>query len=89
MKVGWTIAGAVGLMTATFALAAASWLAERPYRGSALRSNAFELGRVSAARVKGMFAGTPTGACVQRAVKSARFPKSRGSLSITYPFMLR
>ena len=30
-------------------------------------------GRVNSARVKGMFSGTPTGACVQSAARSARF----------------
>lgn len=47
-------------------------------------------GRVKDAEVKGRFAGTPTGACVKRAVKKARFPKFQiSSMSITYPFMLR
>jgi predicted Zn finger-like uncharacterized protein len=47
-------------------------------------------GRVSSARVKGMFSGTPTGACVQAAARSARFPRFKGSpMSITYPFILR
>jgi hypothetical protein len=47
-------------------------------------------GRVKSARVKGMFAGTPTGACVQSAARSARFAKFKGSpITITYPFILR
>ena len=47
-------------------------------------------GRVSTARVLGMFSGTPTGACVQTAARSARFPKFKGSpISIRYPFILR
>ena len=35
-------------------------------------------GRVSSAQVSGKFAGTPTGACVEAAVKTARFPPSDG-----------
>jgi hypothetical protein len=35
-------------------------------------------GRVSSAQVTGKFAGTPTGACVEAAVKTARFPPSDG-----------
>jgi hypothetical protein len=47
-------------------------------------------GHVSAATVSGSFAGTPTGSCVERAVKSAGFPPVKGSpTSINYPFMLR
>jgi predicted Zn finger-like uncharacterized protein len=47
-------------------------------------------GRVNSARVVGMFAGTPTGACVQAAARSARFPRFKGSpITITYPFILR
>ena len=47
-------------------------------------------GRVSSANVTGQFAGTPTGDCVSKAVKSAGFPKFKGSpQSIVYPFMLR
>jgi predicted Zn finger-like uncharacterized protein len=45
-------------------------------------------GHVSAATVTGKFAGTPTGACVERAVKSASFPPSDG-LSTPYPFQLK
>ncbi len=45
-------------------------------------------GKVSAATVTGKFAGTPTGACVEKAVKSASFPPSEG-LSTPYPFQLR
>jgi hypothetical protein len=45
-------------------------------------------GRVSKAYVTGKFAGTPTGACVEAAVKAARFPASDG-LSAPYPFQLR
>ena len=47
-------------------------------------------GRVVSSVVKGIFAGTPTGACVLAAVRSARFPRFSGSpISITYPFVLR
>jgi hypothetical protein len=47
-------------------------------------------GAVSSATVGGAFAGTPTGSCVEKAVKSASFPKFKGSpMSLTYPFMLR
>ncbi|HVV52823.1 MAG TPA: GYF domain-containing protein [Polyangia bacterium] len=45
-------------------------------------------GKVSSATVTGKFAGTPTGACVEKAVKSASFPPSEG-LSTPYPFQLR
>jgi predicted Zn finger-like uncharacterized protein len=45
-------------------------------------------GKVSSATVTGKFAGTPTGACVEKAVKSATFPPSEG-LSTPYPFQLR
>jgi hypothetical protein len=45
-------------------------------------------GRLSSARVTGKFADTPTGACVERAVLTARFPPSDG-LTLPYPFQLR
>jgi predicted Zn finger-like uncharacterized protein len=45
-------------------------------------------GKVSSATVTGKFAGTPTGACVEKAVKSASFPPSEG-LTTQYPFMLQ
>ena len=35
-------------------------------------------GRVSNATVTGRFAGTPSGACVETALKTARFPPSAG-----------
>jgi hypothetical protein len=44
-------------------------------------------GKVSSATAVGKFAATPTGACVERAVKSATFPPSPG-LEIPYPFRL-
>jgi len=45
-------------------------------------------GKVTSANVTGKFAGTPTGTCVEAAVKSASFPASDG-LSTPYPFNLR
>ena len=45
-------------------------------------------GKVSSATVTGKFAGTPTGACVAKAVRTASFPPSDG-LSTPYPFTLR
>jgi predicted Zn finger-like uncharacterized protein len=47
-------------------------------------------GHVTNATSGGSFAGTPTGDCVARAVKSATFPRFKGSpQSINYPFILR
>jgi len=45
-------------------------------------------GRVTSAVVVGKFAGTPTGKCVEQAVKTASFPPSLG-LTTPYPFQLR
>jgi hypothetical protein len=45
-------------------------------------------GVVSSAKVTGRFADTPTGACVEQAVRTARFPPSDG-LRTPYPFQLR
>ncbi|MEO8211777.1 MAG: GYF domain-containing protein [Myxococcales bacterium] len=45
-------------------------------------------GRVSSTTVTGKFAGTPTGTCVENAVKTASFPPSEG-LTTPYPFSLR
>jgi predicted Zn finger-like uncharacterized protein len=45
-------------------------------------------GKVSQATVGPPFAGTPTGSCVEKAVKSASFPASEG-LRTAYPFPLR
>lgn len=45
-------------------------------------------GKVTSAAVTGRFASTPTGLCVERAVKSASFPASDG-LTTPYPFNLR
>ncbi len=45
-------------------------------------------GKVSSASVSGKFAGTPSGVCVENAVKSAKFVASDG-LNFTYPVSLR
>jgi hypothetical protein len=45
-------------------------------------------GRVSTATVTGKFAGTPSGSCVESAVKTARFAPSAG-LTFDYPIPLR
>ena len=45
-------------------------------------------GKVTSATVSGKFTGTPTGACVEKAVKSASFPPSDG-LNTPYPFTLK
>lgn len=45
-------------------------------------------GFVSRATVTGRLGDTPTGACVERAVKTAAFPPSDG-ISTPYPFQLR
>jgi len=49
-----------------------------------------KIGKVSNAAVSGTFAGTPTGDCVSKAVKSASFAQFKGSpQTINYPFSLR
>jgi hypothetical protein len=45
-------------------------------------------GQVASTKVEGIFAGSPTGACVEAAVKSVRFPESAG-MSFRYPFPVR
>jgi hypothetical protein len=45
-------------------------------------------GHVTSATVSGKFAGTPTGSCVEKAVKSASFPPSDG-FTTPYPFQLK
>ncbi len=45
-------------------------------------------GRVTDAKVRGKFAGTPTGSCVEDAVKSAKFPPNDG-MNFPYPIFLR
>jgi len=44
-------------------------------------------GRVSSAKVTGKFQGTPSGDCVEAAVKAVRFPQSDG-IPTRYPFIL-
>ena len=47
-------------------------------------------GSVKHADVSGTLSGTPTGLCVQDAVKAATFPAFDGPpMAINYPFMLR
>jgi hypothetical protein len=46
-------------------------------------------GEVTDASVSGSFAGTPTGACVEAAVRTASFPPAKVGEMINYPFMLR
>jgi predicted Zn finger-like uncharacterized protein len=47
-------------------------------------------GHVSSANVSGSFSGTPTGSCVEKAVKGASFPPFKGAaMTFTYPFILR
>jgi hypothetical protein len=47
-------------------------------------------GRISSASVTGQFAGTPTGDCVAKAVKSASFGRFKGApQSIVYPYVFR
>lgn len=47
-------------------------------------------GEVSSAKVEGKFSGTPSGSCVERAVRNARFKKWKGpSVVVTYPFSFR
>jgi predicted Zn finger-like uncharacterized protein len=45
-------------------------------------------GKVTSAAVTGKFAGTPTGQCVEAAVKTASFPPSDG-FTTPYPFQLK
>lgn len=45
-------------------------------------------GKVTGATVSGKFTGTPTGSCVEKAVKSAVFPPSDG-FTTPYPFQLK
>jgi predicted Zn finger-like uncharacterized protein len=46
-------------------------------------------GDVSSASVTGKFAGTPTGSCVERAIKSAHFKSAQKSTTVKYPFIFR
>jgi outer membrane biosynthesis protein TonB len=46
-------------------------------------------GRVRSAQVRGIFAGTPQGSCMARAVRAARFPAfSSETFQLQYPFLL-
>jgi hypothetical protein len=46
-------------------------------------------GRLASADVKyGVFAGTPTGACVESAVMLAKFPRKKQPATLDYPFQL-
>lgn len=46
-------------------------------------------GRVTYATVDGLFAGTPQGSCMARAVRKARFPRfASPTLKVSYPFSL-
>jgi hypothetical protein len=45
-------------------------------------------GRVSSAVTAGVYAGTPIGACAERAVRGAVFPASQQSITVKYPFTL-
>ncbi len=46
-------------------------------------------GQVTSAQVTGKFAGTPAGACVEKAVKSAKFRKSGTPMTVKYPFQFQ
>lgn len=47
-------------------------------------------GSVGRAELHGLFASTPTGACVEDALAAARFPSFSGApITITYPYALR
>jgi hypothetical protein len=46
-------------------------------------------GKVTAVRLKGRFANTPTGRCLVQAVRRARFARCQGPTTITYAFPLR
>ncbi|MCP4602032.1 MAG: hypothetical protein GY847_16205 [Proteobacteria bacterium] len=45
-------------------------------------------GRVISAAATGPFAGTPAGSCAARAVRTAKFPKTKKNLTVRYPFRL-
>ncbi len=45
-------------------------------------------GRILSANPLGPYAGTPQGACAARAVRAARFPKTKNNLAVRYPFKL-
>jgi predicted Zn finger-like uncharacterized protein len=55
-----------------------------------LRITISPAGRASAVSLAGIFAGTPTGACLRAAFFAARFPRFAGpALSVSYPVILR
>jgi hypothetical protein len=45
-------------------------------------------GTVTSAEAQGSFAGTPTGNCVERAAKAAKFKQAQRGISVNYPFKL-
>jgi hypothetical protein len=53
-----------------------------------VKTNVARGGRVSSVAVSGKFAGTPTGSCVETAVRGAHFPPVEAG-SFDYPFPLR
>jgi hypothetical protein len=56
---------------------------------AALRVTVAPSGRVTKATVTGMFAGSPTGACVERTARTARFPPWDGeSQSFSFSYLL-
>ena len=57
--------------------------------GVALTSVTITKGKVTSASVGGALAGTPTGDCVEKAVKKASFKKAKAPLTVQYPFVLR
>src|SRR5262245_36019464 len=56
--------------------------------GTAMVNVEISYGRVTTATVSGMFAGTATGECVERAVKTATFPVAQ-EFKTPYPFQLK
>src|SRR4029079_16979081 len=56
--------------------------------GLAMVNIEISYGRVTAATVTGKFAGTPTGDCVERVVKTATFPVAQ-EFRTPYPFQLK
>jgi predicted Zn finger-like uncharacterized protein len=47
-------------------------------------------GRISSARIStGKFKGTDVGTCVERVVRSMKFPATQSSLTVNYPFILK
>ena len=48
-----------------------------------------QTGRVASAVTVDTFAGTPVGVCAAKAVRKAKFPISRSTLTVKYPFNLQ